>query len=80
MLEKCLFQLRMELVLGKNAHVFFMEEKHFLRFSLIFNSQTVYYIYVTDKNQNKNNHLHVMYTKCGVKQLTLNGHITTLKS
>ena len=37
--------------LGENARIF--NHKHILRFSTIFNSQTVYYTYVTNKKRSK---------------------------
>ena len=45
---------------GVKRLVFLMKNKHFLRFSRIFNSQTVYYTYVNKKTPNRN--VHIIYT------------------
>ena len=50
-LKTCQFQLEMGLSLGENARIF--NERHFLRFSTIFNAQTVHYIYMTNKKPRK---------------------------
>lgn len=39
---------------------YFYPKKYFLRFSIILNSQTIYYTYITNKKRNKN--FHVIYT------------------